>query len=89
MSTDFLGDDEDESAEPQTDITPRESEAVASLRKRLAEFCEQRGGGSPNEILQQLVGHHGDFSELNADEAQRCHTDFEQRYLGEIGRAHV
>jgi hypothetical protein len=80
LSTDFLGRDDDEE-EFETDITPRESEAAANLRKRLTEFCAQRGGGNPNEILQQLVGHHGDFSELTDTEALRVHKDFESRYL--------
>jgi recombination protein RecT len=37
LSTDFLGRDDDEE-EFETDITPRESEAAANLRKRLTEF---------------------------------------------------
>jgi hypothetical protein len=77
MSTDLASDEE---FDDETYVTPKESEAVKQLRKSLSEYCERQGGGSPYEILRQLIGHDS-FSELNDAEAMRVHKDFESRYL--------
>jgi len=70
MSTDLIGSDH----EDETDVTPTESPAVKRLRQSLEGYCERQGGGSPSEILTQLIGHDS-FAELNDFEADRVHKD--------------
>jgi len=69
MSTDLIGTD-DECGDDEIDMTPKESPARKRLRQPLFDYCERQGGGLPEEILTQLIGHNS-FADLNNFEA-RC-----------------